>query len=337
MASGPSTKQQATGQQTAPMPGLYNPLQNLLQGVLGGQNPFAQSYQPSALQQQAGASYQNAVTNQSNGLQDLMGKLNSGYGGIMNSNSYQGILDASQPVFQRNMQMGADTLRQAGPRFNSNTERLVGQQGQQAMQDYNLFANQAFQQSQQNQLGAMNGLAQGTLGGYNSMGNLLSGFGNYANQQAGQGLQQNQMNNQILSQLLGIAGGLGAGTPIYQQDPGWFSQLLKLGSAGANIYGASQMGGMGGMGVGQSMQNDAYNAGQAAGGAFQNGGNGTVGGTAPIGAGGVQYNPGNPNANYQVMPGTNMGMPSQPQSAGGGSPWSQFFGNMRPMNQGIMR
>lgn len=176
---GPSTTRENIN--SAPLPGLTNPLQNLLQGFLqSGQLPQGMG-QPSDLQRQS-----------SNAFGNLLNQGNPG----------TGVIDAAQPVFQRNLQLGADTLRQAGPRFNSNTERLIGNQGNQAMQDFNLFQQNVLQQGQQQQLA-----------------NLV-GAGNFGNQMQGQ--QQ-----ALISQLLGMSGQLGAGPAVLQQHAGTFDQLMK--------------------------------------------------------------------------------------------------------------
>lgn len=236
---GPSTTRENIN--SAPLPGLTDPLSNLLQGFLqSGQLPQGFS-QPSALQQQS-----------SNAFSNLLNQGNPG----------TGVIDAAQPVYQRNLQQSADMLRQAGPRFNSNTERLVGEQGNKAMQDFNLFQQQVLQQGQTQQL------------------NNLTGAGNFANNQ-----QQQQMD--LIQKLLGISGDLGAGPAVLQQHPGTFDQIMKgLGTASQFIPGAGGKGGGASAPNYSTAQQSAYNAGNTASGYFN---------TAPA-PGAATQNAANPNA-----------------------------------------
>ena len=135
---------------------------------------------------------------------------------LAQGNPGQGVLDAATPVFQRNLQLGADTLRQAGPRFASNTERLVANQGQQAMQDFNLFGQQVLQEGVNQQIAG------------------LTGAGNFANTG-----QQNIMSflGPLFQQMFGSAfqaGGLTQPGTVTQAQP-WWQQVLNVGSQVAGI------------------------------------------------------------------------------------------------------
>lgn len=258
--SGPSTKR--TDINSASLPGLTDPLQGLLKGFLqsGGQLPSTMG-QPSALQQQS-----------SNAFSNLLNQGNPG----------AGVIDAAQPIFQRNLQLGADTLRQAGPRFASNTERLVGNQGTQAMQDFNLFQQNVLQQGQQQQLA-----------------NLM-GAGNFAN--AGAAQQQ-----ALIQQLLGMSGSLGAGPAVLQQNKGGLANIFSalgtaanLGNAfggmfkpsGSNAGDGSDMGALTGGRGGQTGVDGGSNPGE---------GNGMVLGSAPFGGGGGNSSTLNPALLQQLL------------------------------------
>ena len=73
-------------------------------------------------------------------------------------------MNAALPGFQENLQRSADILRQSGPRFASNTERVVGEQSRGAVQDFNLFQQQVFEAGRNRQLQTLLGAGQFSLG-----------------------------------------------------------------------------------------------------------------------------------------------------------------------------
>lgn len=122
-----------------------------------------------------------------------------------------GVIEAARPIFERNLQQGTDVLRQSGPRFSSGTERLVQQQGTQAIQDFNLFQQQVLESGADRQL-------QGLIG-------------------AGQFAQGNQAAQiQALLPLLQAAfqGGGVSSAPVITENPGSLSSILGIiGTAGS--------------------------------------------------------------------------------------------------------
>lgn len=220
--SGPSTKREDIN--AAPIPGLTPNIQNLLQQFSQGQNPFQQWGQPSGLQQQAGNIWGNYLS-QPSGLQRTTDQFQQIYGNA----SPEGVIGAAQPIFQRNLQLGADTLRQAGPRFASNTERLVQEQGQRGIQDFNLFAQQAQESARNQQLQALMGQTGAQQGAF-------GGFGGFANQMQGQqlGFQQN-----LFNQLFGGLLNSGIGPAVLTQNPGSRQAILQaMGQLGGSAIGA---------------------------------------------------------------------------------------------------
>ena len=226
--SGPKIKRSNVN--TAALPGLTGGVNNLLQSFLSNpQQTLGNLQQPNALQSQLGNTFAQLVNRPTAGQQafnvalpQIQQQLQQGFG--------QDILGAAQPIFQRNLQLGADTLRQTGPRFASNTERLVGQQGQQAMQDFNLFSQNVLESGRARQLQALSTLGQ--LGGSADAGlsSLLGTAGQFSLGQSGQ-------QNQLLSQLLGSSFNLGTGAPIITQQQPWWQQALNVGSQVAGIAG----------------------------------------------------------------------------------------------------
>ena len=100
--SGPNVQRE--GVSTAPIESLSGPTAQFLQALL--QNPsqaFGNLAPTSDLQRQVGSTFQSILQNQQPG---------------------QGVITAALPGFQENLQRSADILRQSGPRFASNTERL---------------------------------------------------------------------------------------------------------------------------------------------------------------------------------------------------------------------
>lgn len=202
---GPSVSRQNIN--TAPIQGLSSPLESLLKNFLQSkQNPFASATQPSDLQRQTAGAYSSLI-NQGN-----MG---------------QGVINAAQPIFEQNLQRGADILRQSGPRFASNTERLVGEQTQHALNDFNLFQANALQQGQQQQLA-----------------NLV-GAGDFGNTMQGQALG---FDAQMLSQLLGLAGTGGMGPAALIQHQGTFQDIMQGVGGAASLIAAARGGSPGNVG-----------------------------------------------------------------------------------------
>lgn len=226
--SGPTVKRSNVN--TAALPGLTGGVNNLLQSFLNNPQSALQNIQGgNALQSQLGNTFAQLVNGQTAGQQafnvalpQIQQQLTQGFG--------QDILGAAKPIFDRNLQLGADTLRQSGPRFASNTERLVSQQGQNAMQDFNLFSQNVLESGRSRQLQALQTLGGLGQGADQSQQGLLGQAGQFA---LGQGGQQNQ----LLSQLLGMAGGLGTGAPIITQQQPWWQQALNAGSQVAGIAG----------------------------------------------------------------------------------------------------
>lgn len=230
---------------SSPFPSLQRPANDFLQGFFNNPQGFTQGLnQPSALQSHVGNTFSQLV----NGPSASQRAFDTALPGIQQQLSGmpgQDILDASQPIFQRNMQMGADTLRQAGPRFNSNTERLIGEQGNRAMQDYNLFSQNVMESGRSRQLQAAQVL--GFLGGGADSANLanLQGAGSFANQMSGQ-------NSSIMQALMnaGLTAGGAFTPPTYKEHKPWWQQGLGIASTAISLYGQAKGAGMFGKGGG---------------------------------------------------------------------------------------
>ena len=186
--SGPSV--QRAGVSTAPIESLGGPTAQFLQNLL--QNP-----------QQAFASF--------GGVSDLQRQVGSTFQGILQNQAFgQDVISAARPGFEENLQRSADILRQSGPRFASNTERLVGEQSRRSLQDFNLFQQQVLESGQNRQLQALLGAGQFALGG------------------------QGQQLSALLPLLQTALGAGGAGSaPIITEQPGGLANILGvLGTAG---------------------------------------------------------------------------------------------------------
>ena len=248
--SGPKTEQLPPSRAEAQ---LGPPTFDFLQQILGGQGNLQQNLQnilgnfgaqPSALQSQLGQTLEQLINpNRQTAAQQtfnvalpqIQEQLGQGFG--------QDILSAATPLFNRNLQQAADITRQSGPRFAGSTQRLVSEQGERAVQDFNLFSQNVLESGRERQLQALDVL--GRLGGGADASQL--GF----LQQAGQfGLGQQQLQQQGLNTqaqfLQQILGGLfsGAGitqTPGFVQRPGTFGQIVggigTLGSLAAIPFG----------------------------------------------------------------------------------------------------
>jgi hypothetical protein len=235
---------------------------------------FMQNFaQPtSSLQQQTGNLWGNFLS-QPSAQQRAMEQASPALLQQLQGTPGQGVLNAASPIFQRNLQQGADILRQSGPRFNSNTERLVADQSGKAMQDFNLFTQNVMESGLQRQIGAAGTLGQLAQGVDQNQLAGLQGAGNFANQ-----MQGNQMNliGPLLQQMFGAAfGGGGIQTPATLQEtkPWWQQGLGALGQIGS-IAAQAKSGGLFGGG------NNNYGQGSL----FGGGGNGPY-------QGGPTFNP----------------------------------------------
>lgn len=239
---------------TDPSPGLRGPAESALQNFLGNPNSYLAGFsgsQPSALQTQLGNTFAQLLGNPS------QGQTANSLDQILGVNPGMDILGAAQPIFNRNLQTGADILRQSGPRFASNTERLVGEQNQKALQDFNLFGQNVLQAGRAQQFS-----------------NLFN-IGQFANQQQSQ-IQQFQQ--PIIQQLLGTsfqAGGLTQQPTVIEKKP-WWQQAIGAATAVAPLAAAPFTGGaslaaygipgVGGGGVAPAPSTlDMYNRGQISG------------------------------------------------------------------------
>lgn len=153
---------------------------------------------------------------------------------ILSGKPGQGVIDALQPTFDKNLAQANDQ----GGRFGSSNAILKSN----ALNDFNLLGANAAQQGQQTQLQAAQIL--GVLGnnaGQNPFSRLLGAYG------VGQGqAQQNdlytQRHLQLLNGLFGMGAGASLSSPTVQTkpyDPGFFQSLLNgLGSAAGTAAGA---------------------------------------------------------------------------------------------------
>lgn len=223
---------------TAPTPELRGPSSAFLQGFLQNPQGVLQGLVPqqSDLQRQTAGTWSNflAQPNASTrafetALPSILKQLTGDPGAD--------VLGAAQPIFQRNLQLGADTLRQSGPRFASNTERLVGEQGRQAVQDFNLFSQNVIENALGRQLTAAGTLGQ--LGGAADQATLagLTGAGGFANQQQADIMQ---FLGPLFQQMFGtaFAGGGITQQPTVTQGQSGFEKALGYGGQIANIIGA---------------------------------------------------------------------------------------------------
>lgn len=223
----------ATGLLSQLFQGGSGNFQQNLQQLFGG---FTQ--QPNALQQQTGQTLQQLIDpNRQSAAQrtfnialpQIQGQLEGGFG--------QDILGVAQPIFQRNLQQGADVLRQSGPRFASTTERLVGQQSERALQDFNLFQQNVLESGRGRQLEALDVLGRlGQGADASQLGPLQLaaqfGLGQQQIGQQGQGLQAGFL--QQLLQALFQGGGL-TQAPTFVQQPSTLGQIASIGGTVGGI------------------------------------------------------------------------------------------------------
>jgi hypothetical protein len=132
----------------------------------------------------------------------------------------EGMLSAMEPLFQRNLEQTLRMNREFGGPSRFNT--AVGDKGvelsQRALQDYNLFQQQALEQARNRQLQAVLG-----IGGL-----------------TGQATGQQQA---VMQQLLGagLTGGGAFSAPVITQSPGLFQNIMQgagtLGGLGVGLFG----------------------------------------------------------------------------------------------------
>lgn len=158
---------------------------------------------------------------------------------ILDGKPGQGIMDALQPQFQRNLA----SANQEGGRFGSANAIMRGR----AVEDFNLLGAQAAQQGQQTQLQAADILRMlSGQAGQNPFSRLM-GAAESGRADAAQGDVETQRRLQLLMSLLGTAQGTAFNLPIVQTRPGsegFWDQLLKGGiQAGASFAGRKAGGG----------------------------------------------------------------------------------------------
>jgi len=158
-------------------------------------------------------------------LQNTQGALT----GIANQNSGQGIIDALQPGFERNLGLA----NQQGGRFGSGNMLLRSR----AVDDFNLLSNQALQQGQQNQIGAANmlGMLSGQAG-QADFGRMLDQF-RIGSAEASQMDIETQRRLGLGSGLMGMANQAAFNVPNVTQ-PSTIDNIAGIGSAVAGIAGA---------------------------------------------------------------------------------------------------
>ena len=197
----------------AALPGLTPQIEQLLKGFLANpQSVLNQFQQPSALQQQTGDVFTQFLNNLAGPRQT--GVANSAIQDILGGG--QSVLNAAKPVFEQNLQIGADTVRQSGPRFASSTNQQVADLSQRSINDFNLFAQQVLESGQSRQLQAL-------LGG-------LQGAGNFAN-------SQQQLQLPLIQQLLGGAFNTGVGPAVITQGGSAIDLIGQLGGTIAGFTG----------------------------------------------------------------------------------------------------
>jgi hypothetical protein len=213
--SGPSLKRGGQKQQSfegqygmgsfqAPLPQLTPQTVDLLNQFLTNPQQAIQGIQPTSdLQKQLGNTFSQLV---------------SGMAPERQTETARGILGAAQPVFQQNLQRGADVIRQGGPRFASAANQQIGDLTQRSLNDFNLFAQQALQTQQGLDL---QGLAQAT--------------------QFDQGVTGQNLQMLLPFLQMGmLAGGAQSAAPLVQ-DPGFMGNvmapLLQLGSLAVPFLG----------------------------------------------------------------------------------------------------
>lgn len=221
-------------------------IQTGFQGLLGGSAP-------GALTNQALGSGLQRFAQQNPALQAFQAAQGALTGQFLAQNPGQSVINAAQPIFQRNLSNVAATIREQGPRFAASSQRQVGLAGERALQDFNLFQQQVLEQGQQRQLAAaqaLGGLGQGAA----QIG--LGALGQAGRLNLDQLLGQGQLNQQGILGALGLLfpGLLGAGVGPAVIEPG--SQGLLPGLLGAaGTVGGAFIGGPGGAAAGGQVGN----------------------------------------------------------------------------------
>jgi hypothetical protein len=188
---------------------------DLIQGFAQNPSQFLQQLMPptSALQQQVGNTFSQLLSGllpqQQTGVAGR--GIAEGLGQIPGGN----VISAALPVFNQRLTDQLAQQQQVGPRFASAAGQQAADLRQRSMQDFNLFAQQAFEQAAGRQQ------------------NLLGQAGQFALGESGQALQG----------LLGLApqflgplffGGGITQDPLFQQKPGTFGQIMgTIGTLGA--------------------------------------------------------------------------------------------------------
>lgn len=128
----------------------------------------------------------------------------------------QDILNAYNPIYERNLGNQIASVYNQGPRFSSGAQLQADRLREQALQDYNLFAKQTLESGRARQI-------QAAIAADQSQQALLSGAGQFAT-------QANAPNLQLLSYLLPylFQGGLSQGVTV---GPSIFGQLAQAASA----------------------------------------------------------------------------------------------------------
>lgn len=149
--------------------------------------------------------------------------------GILGGNPGQGVIDALQPTFERNLA----SANQTGARFGSANAVLRSR----ALDDFNLLAANAAQQGVNQQISASQALGMlAQAAGQNPFERAQGAFG-VGSQLAGQNDVETQRRLQILLQLLGTAQSATLGLPV-TQNPGFAQNALSGGLTGATIFNA---------------------------------------------------------------------------------------------------
>jgi len=247
--SGPSVNRENVS--TAPIESLQDPLQQLLSSFASGGGPDLGQFSAggsNALQSQLGNVFQNLLA-QPSAQQRTLDTFSGTLQGIGQGAAGNQLISSARDSLNTNLETGAAVLRQSGPRFGSNTERLIGEQGEQALRDFSVFEGGVRQQDIQNQLAAID--LRGRLsGGADAFRSGVAGqagqfaLGQQGAEQAGLNTQA-QLFQQLLQQLFQAGGGGSA--PVISQNPGSLSGIL--GAAGG--IGGAALGGPVGSAIGQ--------------------------------------------------------------------------------------
>lgn len=213
---------------------------DFLQGIFSGDNPFANMASP--LQQQATGAISQFL-GQPAPEQQVFDQLSGDLAGLAQGGGVgaaQQVIGAAQPIFQQNLDFAQGQLQNAAPgRFSSAFVNQGIDLGSRALQDFNLFQQQALQQGQQTGL-----QAAGLLG------NLASQAGQQPFQRMlGAGQLGAQISQQQISPLLSIMqGGLQFGHPAARQPIVGEGGGVIEGDAGDVLTGA-----LGGAGTGAAI------------------------------------------------------------------------------------